>query len=275
MKGNFKKIIDFVGDRYAMDISMYEESFLEKAIGNRLTVSSRKTLDEYLSLLSEQPEEAVCLVTSLKNSYSQFFRNPHTFALLEQIIFPILFREKGNSQGSGIRIWSAGCSAGQESYSLAILADTYLQTHQLTQSFRIFASDSSVKEIELARHGVYDFNSIQNTRLFHLNNNFSKTGESYLINDRLKKNVDFSVYDLLDSGSAAPPASIYGGFDMIVCSNVLYYYKPDYQKTILNKFSTTLNEGGFLITGEAETAIVKSVKGYRQFTSLAPVFVKV
>jgi chemotaxis methyl-accepting protein methylase len=92
--------------------------------------------------------------------------------------------------------------------------------------------------------------------------------------DRLKEFVELSEYDLLDSVSSSPPASIYGDFDIVMCCNVLFYYKPAFQKLILDKFTRSISSGGFLITGEAESGIVNSARGFRHYLSPGPLFEK-
>jgi len=269
-----ENIIRFMHDRYTQNVSIYDQSFLERTIANRMIYSSCNSLSDYLSLLNKLPSEATMLIESLINSYSEFFRNTLTFALLKQIIYPIIFDKKVSLLTPEVRIWSAGCAAGQEAYSLAMLADEYITEHPVSTSFRIFATDISNKQLEDARRGVFDEKNIQNTTLGFINKYFTVKGQSYIVNEKLKKYIDFSCYDLLDNDTNAPPSSIFGGFDIIMCSNVLFYYQSDIQKLILNKLSRALNPGGFLLTGEAEIAIVRGDRNFRQFASPSTIFVK-
>ena len=270
-----ENIIRFMHERYTFNVSIYDDSFLERTIANRMTFSSCNSTKEYLILLEKMPVEVRILMESLTNSYSEFFRNPLTFALLKQIIYPKIFdRKESFLHTTEVRIWSAGCAAGQEAYSLAMLADDFITEHQGSTSFRIFATDISAKHLEDARRGIYDQKNIQNTNHGFINSYFTVKGQSYAVNEKVKKYIDFSYYDLLDKDTNAPPSSIFGGFDIIMCSNVLFYYRPDVQKFILNKLFSSLNEGGFLLTGEAEIAILKGDRNFRQFTSPSTIFVK-
>jgi chemotaxis methyl-accepting protein methylase len=115
---------------------------------------------------------------------------------------------------------------------------------------------------------------VKNVRLEFADKYFRRSGDNFLIDDQIKAQVDFSRYDLLDKDSSAPPSSIYGDFDLVMCSNVLFYYQPQYQQAILQKIFRALRPGGLLVTGEAETAIVKASGGFRQHGIPAPVFVK-
>jgi chemotaxis methyl-accepting protein methylase len=269
-----ENIIRFMQDRYTLNVSVYDESFLERTIASRMIFSSCCSTKDYLNLMVKNPSEVTSLIDSLTNSYSEFFRNSLTFAILKQIIYPKIFDKKKSLHVPEVRIWSAGCAAGQESYSLAMLADDFITEHQLTTSFRIFATDISSKQLNEARKGIYDQKNIQNTIQGYINTYFTVKGQTYTISESLKNYIDFSLYDLLDKDTNAPPSSIFGGFDIIMCSNVLFYYKPDVQKLILNKLFRSLNAGGFLLTGEAEIAIVRADRNFRQFASPSTIFVR-
>jgi chemotaxis protein methyltransferase CheR len=274
MKGTTENIISIMSEKYQIDISVYDDSFLEKSIRSRMNELSVKRVTDYEILINDNPSESLLLKDSLNNSYSEFFRNPLTFLMLEQVIIPKILNEKSESKSNEIRIWSAGCAAGQEAYSLAILAENckHINNHQLT--LRIFATDIDENELQTARKGIYHFRSMQNSRLGLVNNYFSNSGEYYSINNNIKEIVEFSVFDLIDGDEGAPPSSIYGDFDIVMCSNLLFYYNPVMQKKILKRLYNSIVEGGFLVTGEAEVAIIKTVRGFKQYAAPAAVFTK-
>jgi chemotaxis protein methyltransferase CheR len=274
MNKNIRNIIELINGKYEMDISVYHKSFIEKTINNRIVATSSKSVKEYLDLLNSSLDESKQLKDSFKNAYSEFFRNTNTFALLEQFIIPKIISEKEKFNSHEIRIWSAGCASGQEPYSLAILAADYINTRSKNIAIRIFATDNSEKELEAARLGEYDFNTLRNSKLGFVNKYFSVKDKLYLINKEIKDLVDFSFYDLLDKNSGSPPSSIYGGFDLIFCGNVLLYYNQEIKNKIIKKIHNSLNENGFFITGEAEIAIIKSAIGFRQYFPPAGVFQK-
>jgi len=267
-------VVKVMLEKYQLDISVFDMSFLEKSVGSRMADLSLGTIADYHIYLDGNVNEPVILFDSLNNSYSEFFRNPLTFLMLEQNILPNIFNEKKSGQNSEMRIWSAGCAAGQEPYSLSILAEDFKANNNPDVTFRIFATDKNEQELQTARKGIFHFRSVQNTRLSQINKYISNSGEYYSIKDEIKKNVDFSVFDLLDEGKGAPPSSIYGDFDIVMCSNLLFYYKPEMQKRILARLSNSLVNGGFLITGEAEVAIVKSFRGFKQYGVPAAIFTK-
>ncbi|MGC8490646.1 MAG: CheR family methyltransferase [Syntrophobacteraceae bacterium] len=249
------------------DISVFDETFLMQSVRKRLTANGVGSLALYTEVLKANAEEAALLWGSINISYSEFFRNPFTFFLIEQLVLPALIEKMRQNARPEIRIWSAGCAAGQEAYSLAILVEDLAEKGADASAFRIFATDHSQSAVAFAQHGVYDPAALRNVRLKHIQKYFREEREYYRIADRLKARIDFSVHNLLDDCSICPPASIYGDFDLIFCSNLLFYYRPDIRKEILAKLCKVLLPGGYLITDSAEIQIAKTVTGFR---SIAP-----
>jgi chemotaxis methyl-accepting protein methylase len=206
-------------------------------------------------------------------AYSEFFRNQLSWALLEQLILPGILAEKKKSGRGEIRVWSAGCAAGQEAYSIAILLDELTangDNHAV--SFRIFATDRSEPELEAARQGLYDSAAVRNVRQKHIHKYFTRGGDSFRIVDSLRQKVDFSGHDLLDQRLSCPSESIYGDFDLVFCGNLLFYYRPGVRHFILNKLHHCMAPGGYLVTGEAEREIVSNHAFFRAIVPPSAVF---
>lgn len=259
----------------ARKIALYDESFVRKAIAKRQVVQGLPTVAAYGAYLARHPEEVEDLVHSLRIGYSEFFRNPLTFALLEQWILPSLAAEKPLGGHSEIRVWSAGCAAGQEAWSIAMLLDALSGARKPRISYRIFATDLSESDLAIADTGVYGADAVGNVRLRYLNDYFVRQGESFVIAPRLRERVSFSVYDLLDESSSSPEASLYGDFDLIFCCNLLFYYRADIRQQILNKVCRALSPGGYVVTGEAERDIVAAHEGLHASVPPVSVFQKI
>jgi len=273
MKIEIQEIINLLLHTKGTDISIYEENFLIKTIDKRLMATDNNSYRNYCRYLIANESEIDLLFKSLHISFSEFFRNPLTFAVLEQIIFPSFLEKKKIRKEKDIRIWSAACAAGQESYSLAILFDELMEISNSKIVCRIFATDICPLELSNASRGVYQTKSVNKVSLQRIQKYFTKKGDSFTISQNLRKYIDFSVFDLLAEHGYSPPASIFGNFDVIFCSNILFYYKPEYRIRILEKLSKNLSPGGFLITGEAEREIVKSFK-FREVFPNSAVFQK-
>jgi len=274
MKIELQIIINLLLQTKGIDISIYEEDFLKKTIDKRLLVTGNNSYEDYCRYLTANKNEPDLLLNSFHNAFSEFFRNPLTFAVLEQIIFPSYLEKKKIRKEKDIRIWSSACAAGQEAYSLAILFDEMIETSNSKIFCRIFATDKSPLELTYASMGVYQTLSVNKVSLKRIQKYFTKKGDIYTISQNLRKYIDFSVFDLLANHGDSPPASIFGDFDVIFCSNILFYYKPEYRIRILEKMSKNLSPGGFLITGEAEREIVKNYNFKEVFPNSA-VFQKI
>ena len=260
-------------ERYGMDVSCYDESHLATAVGKRRQASAGETAETYLARLAADGAEAEALAGSLRVTYSDFFRNPLAFALLEQVILPALVADKaGAAQGGEVRIWSAACAAGQEVWSVAILLEDLARAQDRSIPWRIFATDLSAGELAQARAGVYSAAALGNVRLRHRDGLFCRQGESFVIAPATRARVEFAPYDLLDKSTKCPPSSIYGDFDLALCSNVLLYYRAEAQRFILEKLRRCLAPGGYLVVGESERQIVADVGGFRAVAPPASVF---
>jgi chemotaxis methyl-accepting protein methylase len=273
MAGPFKPYLDHFISRYQIDISVYDPAFLEKTIYDRISELQLGSLPEYMQYLDNNEDEPCTLQHRLINSYSEFFRNPITFAYLEQVIIPQLFERKRNGKAGEIRIWSAACAAGQEAYSLAMLCCEQAKKNQELSNCRIFATDIATSELDIARKGEYPAEALGKVTLQRVQTYFQRQNEIYTIQPTLKKVVDFSVFDLLSENGSCPPASIYGNFDLVFCSNLLFYYKPKIREIILEKVGKTLAKGGYLITGETERDILKE-SGFREIFDNSAIFQK-
>lgn len=266
------RIVRLLGRAYGLNIAPYDASFVLSAANKRMAATGIQPLSAYCERLKDHPEEAAALFRSLRIGYSEFFRSPLTFALLEQVVLPSLVAEKERSGRGEIRVWSAGCASGQEAWSVAMLLDELISARAQPVPYRIIATDLSEEDLSLARAGVYSAEAVETVRLRHLNTYLSRQGDSFVVTPRLRAQVDFSAYDLLDERSTSPAASIYGDFDLIFCCNLLFYYQSDIQQFILGKLCGTLSDGGFLVTGETERAIVARQKWLRAVAPPAAVF---
>ena len=257
---------------HGLDLAPYEESFLLKSIHARRAATGLQTDAAYAGYLAEHREEADALAHSLRNRYSEFFRNPLSFALLEQLILPALIRENKHSGRNELRVWSAGCAAGQEAFSVAMLLEECTGAQTPPLSYRLFATDLPEPGPAPARTGVFTAESVDTLSLRRLNAHFTRQGNTYTIAPRLLARVDFSTYDLLDTQSHCPPASLYGEFDLILCCNLLFYYRAEVQQQILAKIRHALAPGGYVVTGEAERDVAAHQAWLRAVAPPAAVF---
>lgn len=265
--------IEQINGMHNPDFSAFDEDFLLSMIEKRKNATNHQKAEKYIQSLAGNPKEKEILLSTLQVGYSEFFRNPLTFATLEQVVLPSLVLAKSTEQSNEIRIWSAACAAGQEAYSVAMMLEELKNGSNINFRYRIFATDLSEKILGDAKLGNYNTAALKNVSMKRAQNWFAKTGETYTVAPDLKKNIDFSVFDLLDNTIGCPASSIFGSFDVVFCANILFYYQPIQQKNILNKIVKCLSLNGYIVTGEIEREILLNL-GYAEMFPHSAIFRK-
>jgi len=256
MKRNHNHIAGLLKRLHCVDISLYDESFLNRSFQRRFAATHCETMAQYGTLMEQSEGERENFLNALHINYSLFFRNPLTFAVLEKILLPLILQKKIHPSRREIRIWSSACAAGQEAYSLAMVLQE-LKTRTMEQfTYRIFATDRSPWVVEEASKGIFFEDVISNVSFKRVKMWFAENGPLYEVKQELRENIDFSVFDLLDEHLSSPPSSIFGGFDLVFCANLLFYYTKEYREIILEKAGKACVKGGYLVTGETERDIV-------------------
>ncbi|MBV5282671.1 MAG: hypothetical protein JZU53_09605 [Paludibacter sp.] len=250
------KITELLFQSHEIDISKYDDDFIEKSIIRRIQHNNCNSEKEYLSFFIENKMEGALFLDSLFISYSEFFRNSLTFAVLDNLILPGILLKNSTNKKKEIRIWSAACAAGQEAYSLAMLLNEHKSAEGRMINFRIFATDYSEAQVTQAQQGQFQSIALNNLTLKRVTQWFKKRGESYIVKPELKERIDFSVFDLSCEDHSCPPNSIYGDFDIVLCANLLFYYNAEFRKKIMDKARHCLAKGGYVITGETEREIM-------------------
>jgi len=268
-----EKFINLMKENQGIDISIFEISFIQSILKSRMDDLAIKFVEDYFLYLEITKDENKSIVNNLYNSFSEFFRNPLTFSYIDQVVLPTLIHQKIKDNEREIRIWSAACSAGQEAYSVAMIYDEMTETIHANIDCHIFATDINPIELERAQKGVYQEAALNKVSLKRVNTYFTQEGEKYKILPRLGDYINFSVFDLLSENLNCPPASIYGNFDLVFCTNVLFYYNHKFRQNIIHKVSNCLTPGGYFITGETEREIVDEYK-YREVFPHSGIFQK-
>ncbi len=236
-----------------IDLSGYRRSMLQRRLDARM---ARLRCDDgaaYLARLRTDPAECGCLINTIAINVSSFFRNPIVWEILAQSVLPKIIERKRQSRNSNIRAWSAGCAAGEEAFSAAILIHRALKGALADWQPHIFATDIDTKSLETAAEGIYSRECLEDTKLGILNDHFTAVDHGYQIRPFLHKMVWFSRDDLTSQKGFAPKDSIFGGFDLVFCRNVLIYFSRDLQHRVLDNLVRSLDKDGYLILGESES----------------------
>ncbi|MCS5423091.1 MULTISPECIES: CheR family methyltransferase [Psychrilyobacter] len=263
-------IIDVLKVDFDINISIFDESFLTRIINMRISDTKSKNIKEYKKLIKENIQEAIVLKRLLNITYTRFFRDSLIFAQLQKIVLPSIITSI--NQQRELRIWSAGSSGGQEAYSLAILISEFEEELGIKIPYRIIATDISETKLKKGRSGIFRKNEVIDLKLKYIEKYFTSRGSEYIISEKLKKNISFSYFDLTDDKNIKPPESIYGDFDLVLCSNLLFYYNPEVQKKIIVKSELSLGPNGYFITSEAEKVLVKDFTKLKQINPTSSIF---
>ena len=211
-----------------------------------MAVHQIETMDGYVKYLQQTPAEVDALFRDLLIGVTSFFRDPEAFQALEEQVIPKLFA--GKPAGGVIRVWSPGCSTGEEAYSLAILLAE--RQEALKQSFKVqvFATDIDSQAIATARAGLYPASIAADISPERLARFFTAEpdGSAYRIHKGIRDMLVFSEQDVIKD----PPFS---KLDLISCRNLLIYMGAELQKKLIPLFHYALNPGGFLFLGTSET----------------------
>ncbi len=269
---NDSKILSILIDQdFKVDLSNFDETFLSTLVRNRLSLLGLKSIYDYILLVNSNQHERDNFIKSLNITYTEFFRNSLTFSYLKQFIMPLIIERKKVLRENEVRVWSAACSSGQEPYSVSMLFEDINQDFKKDVSCRIFATDINELELIKARKGTYSLPALSNVSLKQFDKYFVKDRDSAIISEIIRNSVDFSFFDLLSEYNSCPPASIYGNFDIVFCSNLLFYYKSDYRRLILDKVQQGLNIDGYLVTGESEREILLKY-GFKEIYPYSSIF---
>ncbi len=246
--GGLASIIDLLRTHTPYDFTLYKQGTLRRRIDRRMSMAgiAADGLPDYLDLLRRDAAERDNLAKDMLINVTEFFRDPKVFELLATTVVPGLIR--GRSADNHLRLWVAGCSTGEETYSLAILFLEQIALAGMTMKLQLFASDVDPDAVITARDGWYPAGITENVSPERLARFFVADEGGYRVTQDLRSHVVFTVQDVL----ADPPFS---RLDFISCRNLLIYLMPEAQARVLALFHFALRDGGFLLLGGAETVV--------------------
>jgi two-component system CheB/CheR fusion protein len=250
-KSALEKIIILLRTFTGNDFSLYKKSTLYRRIERRMGVHKIDKISSYVSLLQENPKEIDILFKEMLIGVTNFFRDKKVWEKLESSVFPeMILRQKA---GATLRAWVAGCSSGEEAYSLAIIFKEALEKikphHNI--SLQIFATDLDQESIEVARRGLYNENISADVSSERLNRFFSKTDEGYRVNTEIREMVVFAQHNII----IHPP---FTKIDIISCRNLLIYLDSELQVKIMKLFYYSLNTSAIMLLGSSESLGARS-----------------
>ena len=244
-RGALEKILILLRQRTCHDFSFYKKSTLYRRIERRMGIHQIDRIASYVRFLNESPQELDLLFMEFLIGVTGFFRDPQVWQVLRDKTLPALLASHPTRL---LRAWVAGCSTGEEAYSLAIVFREAIEKLPPGKNFKlqIFATDLNRDAIDKARRGVYPEKIRADVTPEQLRRYFTKEEGGYRVRAEIREMVIFSPHSLIMD----PP---FTKLDIVSCRNLLIYLLPEMQKKLFPRFHYSLNSGGILILGNAET----------------------
>ncbi len=231
-----------------VDFTNYKHTTLQRRIRRRMVVHKIDKLKDYLRFIGKKPEELDELYRDLLIHVTGFFREPEAFVALRKHVYPKLF--EGRKPDNPIRVWVAGCSTGEEVYSIAITLLEYMWVHsrnisQAATAIQIFATDISDTALDRARTGLYTEAAVSEISADRLKRFFIRLDGGFQVNKSIRDMCIFAKQNLVKD----PPFS---NLDLVSCRNLLIYLGPVLQRRVIPTLHYSLKPGGYLMLGSAE-----------------------
>ena len=240
----FRRFLDRIRERSAIDFNTYKPATIVRRMRGRMKATGRRTVADYAALVEADPAEYERLIGSLLIKVTEFFRDPKVWDHIRERILPALI-EDARREDRELRVWTAGCSSGEEAYSLAMTIAEVLDG-QPPLDVRIFATDVDGAAVAFARRGVYPPGALTGIPAPLRNRYFTPSGSGLEVVKSLRSQMVFGEHDL---GARVPFPRI----DLLLCRNVLIYFTSPLQRIALETFAYSLRPDGRLVLGLSET----------------------
>ena len=231
-----QKVYKLIG----IDLSCYKEKQMKRRISSLIIRNNFNDFDDYYTGLKDDSKLLDNFINYLTINVTEFYRNPTQWQVLENDILPELLNNNSN-----LNIWSSACSTGEEPYSLVMLLNKFLPLEKIS----ILATDIDENVMDRAIMGIYSEKTLKNLPKEFVNKYFEKIGNSFQINQSVKKRVKFQKLNLLSDNYSK-------NNDLIICRNVMIYFTEEAKNTMYRKFYDSLNNQGVLFVGSTEQIIL-------------------
>ncbi|MBN1525548.1 MAG: protein-glutamate O-methyltransferase CheR [Spirochaetales bacterium] len=239
----FELFSNLIYEQSGIHFSEMNRSILETRLRERLKVSSQPDVMTYYRLIQANQDEMKVLLDSVTTNLTKFFRNTGQFQALENVVIPELISINKSSSTPLIRIWSAGCSTGEEPYSIAMVLKEKLPANFQTE---IVASDLSLKSLMIAQEAFFNEAKVEGVPHEYLLKYFEKKQGGYQLREEIKNMVKFDYHNLkYDSGLS--------NIDLLFCRNVIIYFDDAAQRAVINRFWDSMSANSFLFLGHSES----------------------
>jgi two-component system CheB/CheR fusion protein len=239
----FESLLEFLKTSRSFDFTGYKRSTLMRRVQKRMQALEVETFDAYRDHLELNPAEYELLFNTILINVTSFFRDPRAWGVLAEEFIPPLLERRGPAEP--IRVWSAGCASGQETYTLVMVLAEALGLDAFRERVKVYATDWDEEALSQARHAAYTTEQTGELPEGFRDRYFERAGGRWVFRADLRRQVIFGRHDLVQD---APISHL----DLLVCRNVLMYFNGEAQQRILARFNFALEPGGLLFLGKAE-----------------------
>jgi chemotaxis protein methyltransferase CheR len=252
----FSELKSIIKRKIGFNCEDYKQPHLKRRLAVRLRATESKSYKDYTQVLLKNEEEVKQLKETLTVNVTELFRNPETFDSVRNNVLPELIKQKGINKV--IKVWSAGCSNGEEPYSIAIMLNEFLGSSAKRYNISIQATDIDDDSIAKAEMAIFQPKQLEKIGQERINRFFVKKDNNYQVIDELKKLVKVKRHDLISGPK-------FSGFDIIFCRNVTIYFEQKLQEVLYLNFYNALNDGGFFVMGKTETLVGPATQLFKRF----------
>lgn len=249
----FQLFRTLIFEKSGINLNEGKKELVRTRLGSRLRKGGFSTFKEYYNFVLEDRtgEELVSLLDAISTNLTSFFREINHFHYLRKVIIPEIVEKKKHGGAQELRAWSAGCSSGEEPYSIAFTVADVLDVHR-GWDVKLLATDISTKVLARAANGVYREDQVKTVPKEMSTRFLERTLEDgerhYVVKPEIRSLIQFKRFNLM-----TPTFPFRRGFDFIFCRNVMIYFDKPTQQALINKFYGSLVDGGYLLIGHSES----------------------
>lgn len=240
----FLEFVKYMHSNYGIDLSK-KRILIEGRLSNIIAKRGMSSFGQYLkSVKNNNEDEITTLINRLTTNYTYFYREEKHFEYLKETILPAFEKE---AKSKTLNIWSAGCSSGEEPYTIAMVLEDYFKSEISRWRINIDATDISENVLSKAKEGIYSEESVKRLPDSYIKKHFKKTGDKYYLSPEIKNRISFKTFNLMD------PIPSKNKYDIIFLRNVMIYFNSETKNNIVNKIYDATKVGGYLMIGHAES----------------------
>lgn len=261
----FESLLEYLKETRGFDFTGYKRSTLKRRVTRQMQTHYIDNFGDYLDYLEVHPEEFAPLFNTILINVTEFFRDTDAWDYLQHQLLPQLLQQKDKKEP--VRVWSAGCSSGEEAYSIAILLAETMGFEEFRQRVKIYATDVDEEALSQARWARYESKALPNLSDEWRQRYFDQIGNQYVVRPDIRRVVIFGRNDLVQD---APISRL----DLLICRNTLMYFNAETQKRVLARFNFALKDNGVLFLGKAEM-LLTNINLFRPLNLQHRLFTKV